>query len=77
MDEHDWQYMASSLGRHGALHAVCMVRRVAAHIHASPRDGGVERVHALLQHVFCSGVGAGMDLLGCRLVVICCSLSCC
>ena len=77
MDEHDWQYMASSLGRHGALHTECMVRCVAAHIHPSKKDGGPERVHALLQHVFWSGVGAGRDLLVCRLVVICCSLSCC
>ena len=77
MDEHDRQYVSRSLGWQGAVHAVCMVRRVAAHLPPSPRDGGVERVHAVLQHLFCSGVGAGMDLLVCRLVAICCSLSCC
>ena len=46
MDEHDRQYVSRSLGRQGALHAVCMMRRVAAHIHPSPIDGGVERESA-------------------------------
>ena len=75
MDEHDRQYVSRSLGRQGALHAVCMVRRVAAHIHPSPIVGGVERVHVVLQHWFWSD-GACVDRLVCRLVAICCSLSC-
>ena len=72
MDEHD----RHSLGRPGALHAVCMRRRVAAHIAPSPTDGGVGRVHVVLQHWFWSD-GACVDHLVCRLVAICCSLSCC
>ena len=77
MDEHDWQYMASSLSQHGALHTECMMCCVAAYSHPSPIDGDAEMVHALLRHVFWSGVDAGSDLLVCLLVVICCSLSCC
>ena len=76
MDKHDRQYVSRSLGWPGALHAVCMMRRVAAHIPPSPIDGGVEKVHAVLQHWLWSG-GACVDRLVCRLVVICCSLSCC
>ena len=76
MDEHDRQYVSRSLGRLGALHAVCMVRRVAAHIHPSPIDGGVERVHVVLQHWFWSD-GACVDRLVCSLDAICFSLSCC
>ena len=76
MDEHDRQYVSRSLGRPGALHAVCMMRRVTAHIHPSPIDGGVERVHVVMQHCFWSD-GACVDRLVCRLDAIGCSLSCC
>ena len=47
-----------------------MMRRVAAHITPSPIDGGVEKVHAVLQHWLWSG-GACVDCLVCRLVMIC------
>ena len=53
MNEHD----RHSLGRPGALHAVCMVRRVAAHIHPSTIVGGAGIVHALLQQKGWPGVG--------------------
>ena len=72
MNEHD----RHSLVRPGALHAVCMMRRVAVQIPPSPTVGGVGMVHALLQHWLGSG-GAYADRLVCRLDAICCSLSCC
>ena len=50
---------------------------MAAHIPPSLIVGGVRRVHALLQHVFWSGVGVGRDRLVCRFVEICWSLCCC
>ena len=46
MNEHD----RHSLVWPGALHAMCMMRRVAVQIPPSPTVGGVGIVHALLQH---------------------------
>ena len=72
MNEHD----RHSLVWPGALHAMCMMRRVTVQIPPSPTVGGVGIVHALLQHWWRPG-GACADRLVCRLDAICCSLSCC
>ena len=53
MNEHD----RHSLGRPGALHAVCMMRRVAVQIPPSPTVGGAGIVHALLPQSGWPGVG--------------------